>query len=317
MKTLLAAVLLALPLAGPLRAQTGYENWFTDTEELDRNWVEVHEDARLPQHKRRFCAVHASNSVARELRDHLLFGSLAFENPPGSFNTGLCWFHSRYQRAASYLANFRPDLPRPTRERGAELALRIMDRSAVVEIPGFNNLREFSEEYRQEITGLLDRMGVGCFLNPMDCAQRLGDTYDPTPEDMATMMRSLYEQMFHQPGEIQFLRTRADMFQSGISRTFGAHSLLVLEMAPLRDKGAPHAPGMPAAPTGYTLLTIDPNFPNDRVVLVYRFGDRRLTWQNSLMTYTLAPYRHYEYMGDINDFDRAARAYCRPDRRAR
>ena len=302
----------AAPAAAGSGAPSPYEPWFTDLAEFERNQVSIYENPRLPAHKIRFCAVHKSNSVAKELEEKRYSDTLGFRNPPGTFNTGLCWFHSRYQRAATYLANFRPDLPKPSRARGAALARRIMDLDSVVEIPGYRDLSQFSAMYQDTITGILDRMGTVCFLNPTDCPQRLGDSYNPSAEELQGTMRALYDLMFQQPGQIQFLRTRPDLFTGGITRVFGAHSLLVLSIAPFRDPDAPHAPGMPAAPSGYILKTIDPNFPTDVVTVKYHFGDRTLTWSNYAITYHLAPSTHYEYAGDIGEAARAVERYCRP-----
>jgi len=311
------ALLLALTFlpAGKAAAAGGapspYESWFTDIDELHANWVSTHENPRLPEHKRRFCALHAGNSIGPTLGENSAANKLSFRNPPGSLNTGLCWMHSRYQRAASYLANFRPERPRPGRAEGERLVRQLIRRDAVVEIPGYRDLKEFSTEYRDAITTLLDEMGVACFLNPTDCLQRLGDSYEPSAEDLRATMDALYDQMLQQPGDVQLLRTRVSAV-SGVFRPFSAHSLLVLSMTPLRDKDAPHAPGLPPPPSGYGLKTIDPNYQDETGAVTYRFGDRTVRWSNSRESYALAPYRHYEYAGDIGDFARAAARYCRP-----
>lgn len=82
---------------------------------------------------------------------------MAFNNGGGIANGGVCWWHSRFTRAATYLAIYRPELPRPTPQQAAQIIETIRHRRGVVEIPGFRNLREFSAAYRNEIQQVLEK----------------------------------------------------------------------------------------------------------------------------------------------------------------
>src|SRR5438270_754213 len=42
---------------------------------------------------------------------------LSFGNTGGIAHGGVCWWHSRFQRAAIYLTIFRPDLPKPSHRK--------------------------------------------------------------------------------------------------------------------------------------------------------------------------------------------------------
>jgi hypothetical protein len=69
--------------------------------------------------------------------------TLDFTNPPGHFNAGLCWWHSRFQRNAFYLATYSPDSPRPNESQAKEIIAKIINGDEVVEIPGFENMNSF------------------------------------------------------------------------------------------------------------------------------------------------------------------------------
>lgn len=86
---------------------------------------------------------------------------LAFTNGAhGLAGGGVCWWHNRIQRAALYLAVFRPDKPKPSRQHALQIIelLKYMDR--VVEIPGYANLSEFSADYTREMIASLENWQV-------------------------------------------------------------------------------------------------------------------------------------------------------------
>ena len=85
--------------------------------------------------------------------------SIAFGNYGGLADGGVCWWHSRWQRNATYLAYFSPDKPKPAfrteserKEHGVEeLSIKeiikiIKKGDKVVEIPGYENLNDFTAE---------------------------------------------------------------------------------------------------------------------------------------------------------------------------
>ncbi len=72
---------------------------------------------------------------------------LGFENMGGLFNGGVCWWHSRFLRNATYLTYYRPDLEGPKDAKEAkELVSQIIKGNQVVMIPGFKNLHRKKNE---------------------------------------------------------------------------------------------------------------------------------------------------------------------------
>jgi hypothetical protein len=72
---------------------------------------------------------------------------LAFDVRPTKWGIWSCWWNARIQRAFSYLAVYRPDLPRPTKSQARRIIKRITQRRAVTEIPGYANLWDFSRAW--------------------------------------------------------------------------------------------------------------------------------------------------------------------------
>jgi hypothetical protein len=308
------------------------ENWFTDVAELDRHFVATHENPRLPAHKRRFCAEEAAGRISDRLGAASPWSSnisdtLAFGNPPGPVGGGMCWLHSRLQRRFTYLANFRPTdergrpLPRPSREEAEQIIHRLVHGMGVTEIPGFRNVFEFSQAYERELTSAIDGMGWRCFFggpllfNTSDCFARVGDESFPSTEDLRATMDQIYDRAFHQPGDVQFLRTRVQEHAfSGAARPLdrvmnpSAHSFLLVGIEPITRPG-PHGPSLPGVREGYRMRVIDPNLPNIVQTVEYRYGDASLP----IGTWNVVPRQHYEYDGDIPEMHRRIQEYCRAE----
>lgn len=313
--TILAFALLS---AAPIRAEekecpspSKYDvGYFEDVVSLDhamKNAV----DPKLPKHKQQFC-----KGMPRNVKDRIPYwkddrsgwnfnDTLAFENPPGPINAGMCWLHTRLQRQFTYLANYRPELPKPTKEQAKKIISDIVARKGVTEIPGFANLAEFSREYKAELVSAIDRMGWACVVKPTDCPARFADTYSPSPADVQATMDSLYRKQLLQHGDIQVIRTRMKK-SSGITKPFEAHSMMILEMEPIRlPKEKMELMGQVI---GYRLRVIDPNFQNRIEVVDYKFGDTSL----NAGFIDVIPYKHYEYEGDIGEMNRSLDGYCKP-----
>ena len=84
--------------------------------------------------------------------------NLSFLNRGGFFNKGVCWWHSSMTRAASYLAIFKPTAPRPNFAQVRDIITRLARMDQIVEIPGFDNLREVSLAYENTIVKQLESM---------------------------------------------------------------------------------------------------------------------------------------------------------------
>ena len=105
--------------------------------------------------KEKFCQQRLSSTNAIQKIVSSSENHLAFTNQGGLFGGGVCWWHSRFTRAAAYLAIFDPTLPPPSVKEAKDIITTIRKRSGVVTIPGFRNLDEFSRSFASEIQGKL------------------------------------------------------------------------------------------------------------------------------------------------------------------
>jgi hypothetical protein len=77
-------------------------------------------------------------------------------NADGPLYTGLCWWHTKMQRAALYLAVFdQPNKPKPTQQEAYDIFAKLRDLEEVVSIPGFKNWSEFTAAFRVEFYQML------------------------------------------------------------------------------------------------------------------------------------------------------------------
>jgi len=116
----------------------------------------VHASSINPQ--RRFCKQFSTPSSKTEFINSLLKSEnrLSFLNQGGEFNIGVCWWHSRFQRAASYLAYYEPEKNKPSEEEVEEIINAIIYQKRVVSIPGFSSLSEFSKAHEKQIQSALE-----------------------------------------------------------------------------------------------------------------------------------------------------------------
>lgn len=290
--------------------------WFNDVTDFDNHLISRHENHNLPDYKRRYCAEYDANAIGQRILNDPNANTLAFENPPGTFRTYLCWLHSRFQRSATYLTNYRPELPRPNRNQAIDIISQIVAHRNVVEIPGFRNLNEFSTVYREEITAALNSMATGCFFNPGDCGARITDPYHPSPSDLRTTMDDLYDRVVRSRGDIQFLRVRRLRDEPLIANGFRSHAVNLLSMDPIYDdpqhperdfdRASPREYRNPITRhpiTGYRLRWLDSNSPHTVVDVRYHYGDTQAG--------RFVPQLHYEYAGDIPEMNAAIEQYCR------
>ncbi len=179
----------------------------------------------------------------------------AFGNPPGPWKTGLCWWHTRFQRLALYLTIYRPELPRPTHPAQV---WRLLDTVAfargVVEIPGYENFSEFSEAWEETITQYLSQWQSFEGLTRATWF-RHGALLDrsETPEGLKRRMDALYETVGVQK-KLAFTMLQIP----GIS----THAWLVV--------------GMKRTSQGYELSYVDSAFSQSVGTYEYREGDRHV-----------------------------------------
>ncbi|WP_291515606.1 hypothetical protein [Bdellovibrio sp. ArHS] len=169
---------------------------------------------------------------------------MAFTNEGGLLNGGVCWWHSRLTRNATYMAIYRPDLPRPSDAEVDKILSKLKSGNSVVEIPGYRNFREFTSDYRTKIQGLLESwqithgvLGLG-FVGG-----NIGGLEGVDPALIDSIMDRLYERIVKR-GQVvyQYLQ------MPGVV----AHAWLVVDMVKTKN--------------GYDLKVVDSNYLNPTTV---------------------------------------------------
>lgn len=216
---------------------------------------------------------------------------IATPNHGGIGNGGVCWWHSRFQRAAWYLARFAPAKPRPTAREARALIRRIAARNAVVEIPGFSDLRHFTSAYRAELQRELDAWQLRDGLLNQAYLRGLGGRARFRDADrMKARMDAVYEAVVAAGprGDVVWL-----MLQM---RGIVSHASLVSTMSAEADGG-------------YVLAVVDSNHPGRLVHYRYRPGDLALApWDFEMHDYENVPY--VGFSRDLKRIHGAIEAYC-------
>lgn len=250
----------------------------------------------LPAHKREFCRRTLPGRISAADVD---WGGmrLGFGNPPGWANTGMCWFHSRFNRAAIYLANFVPGAPKPSPALARSIARRLVQGDQVVEIPGYSSLDAFSRDFKSVIEHVWDEWSISSLD---DLAARVGDSPFSDPSDLRGRMDELYRRVTVDE-EIPFVRIKAENHGPLTS-----HALLVLRVIPRRGQPAPGFPAHLGPIIGYDMDVIDSNAPLLARTVYYRAGDRSLRDDTGAALDVREMFRD-----DLWAYRRAAGAYCR------
>lgn len=212
-----------------------------------------------------FCEERLSDDRALQRLITSSGNQIGFNNKGGLFGGGTCWWHSRFTRAAMYLAVFDPSLPKPDLKEAKKLITRIRNRAGMTLIPGYRNLRELSYDFPGEVQDKLNdwQKADGAFKAAW--VRGISGAPQVTPEKLSEKMDELYEQVNR--GEIVY-----QMLQMpGIT----AHAWLVTGMKKLAD--------------GYELKVIDSNTGND--TYFYRSG---MTTFNYMGWYRFVPYTGQE-----------------------
>jgi hypothetical protein len=103
-----------------------------------------------------FCRQHASRAaIVANMSDYNNMLSVGNESGFLGMNTGVCWWHSRFQRNLSYLVQVDPTLPQPTDKEAKVLIQKIISGEEVVIIPGFQNFRMFCLKFQKFINKAL------------------------------------------------------------------------------------------------------------------------------------------------------------------
>lgn len=205
----------------------------------------------------------------------------AYSNSAGGLGTGLCWWHSEFQRSATYLAVYRPDLPRPSEAEARELINDLMTKQGVVEIPGFRNFNGFSYSYGRLIESMLTAGEVNTSIFELGFFKGLFGSSGGADASLDRGMDELYDQVVNK---------KHIAFQVLQMPGVAAHAWLVIDMR--------------KTDSGYDLSFIDSNYSNNVGIYHYRRGEPMRTYLGDFAPHTYKS-------SDINYMRHLQDEYCR------
>ena len=213
---------------------------------------------------------------------------LAFDNDGGLFGQGVCWWHSRLQRAALLLALFKPNEPRPDAKEAAKL-VHALTRMKLVEIPGYVDFNSFSRDFHRVIQKELDRWQKSDGILRAKWWNGIRGRSRTSPKKLRRLMDRLYGEV-----ALEHRLTFVTLQMPGLV----AHAALVTEME--------------QTPQGYRFWIIDSNRPSETIPVDYRFGDTHFRYEPSGESYV--PY--IDFRTDLVRISTSILGYCGPHRRA-
>lgn len=206
---------------------------------------------------------------------------LAFLNSGGPMKIGLCWWHSRLQRNANYLLDFRPSLPKLSRDEALAVVKKLSSTKQVSAVDGYRNLRDFSADYYREMTEMLGQWQMaesffGNWVNGLEgesevSAEELRQKMDELHARVQGKKEIVY-QMLQYPGPT-------------------AHAWIVF--------------GMKKTPAGYSIEAVDSNYYG-LIRREYRDGDRSFFGQG--ISGTFVPYT--QRTKDLDEVQRVIQRTC-------
>jgi hypothetical protein len=189
---------------------------------------------------------------------------LTFKNKGGLLNGGVCWWHSRFTRNAIYLATFSPQKDRPTQIEIKKIIRQIRKGSSVVEIPGYQNLEEFSYSNQDLIQKELEKWQIiDGFVNQQWIVGLWGST-SKTEKKLKKWMDKLFK----------YVSVNDNIaYQKLQMKGIDAHAWLVYDMDKTRH--------------GYKIKVIDSNSYSTRTIN-YTNGDTSIydPWYGNIIPYT-------------------------------
>jgi hypothetical protein len=196
---------------------------------------------------------------------------LDFSNDGGLFGGGVCWWHSRFERAAVYLAEFQPSLKKPTSSDLRNILLNITYMKTV-KIPGYRNLQHLSSSSENEeiIQNILNNWQLRDGLIRQAWIKGLSGYPRMEASKLKIHMREIFR-TFNQQKKPHFLMLQLP----GLV----AHSFLLI--------------GMREVSKGYELLMLDPNSPGRLEYYDYHYDSTSMKYKGE---------DFIPYLGFVSDF---------------
>lgn len=212
----------------------------------------------------------------------------SFDNEGGLGNGGVCWWHSRFQRAVWYLAEFKPELQKPARAEATRIIDRIAHFDGVTEIPGYTNFYDFSRDFQDVIQRELNQWQARDGFINQAWLRGISGKARYTPRGAALRMENLYlaYETAQKNNEIVWLKLQ----MPGVV----AHAALMLSM-------------IRASHGGFELQVVDSNYPGETKTWRFRDGDTHI--QAPDYEEPFMPFDGYER--DLNKASRDLKRYCR------
>jgi len=184
---------------------------------------------------------------------------IAFDNDGGIAGTGVCWWHSRLQRSFWYLAKFDAKGAKPSQGDVSNIVSTLMDESAVVTIPGYENVYDFTKDNQATIQSMLNAWErKDTISHPGKWIAGIFKKSSLAPNVMKGRMDQIYSafQEAKQNNKIIFMRLKATGGE-------GIHASLLYDMQPLEDGG-------------YHIQAVDSNYAGEIISYEYKMGDVNL-----------------------------------------
>lgn len=207
---------------------------------------------------------------------------VSFRNRGGLLEGGVCWWHSRFQRSATYLAIYRPELPKPSAAEARKLIRMLIKMQGPVVIPGYSGLRDFSSDFEAVLQKQLERWQLSDGVWRSAWVNGLSGHTHERSKKLRKMMDDLY---------VAVVDKKMIVWEKLQVPGIPAHAWLVVDMEKLEH--------------GYRLKTIDSNYPTETVSYDYQFGDTHLVIYKVL---DFVPYRGADR--DLKKIFGAFSAFC-------
>jgi hypothetical protein len=174
----------------------------------------------------------------------------SFANEGGLLGGGVCWWHSRLQRNAIYMARFAPDAPIPTSAQASKLVNDLINEKGPVVIGGYKDFYDFSRGFHNMIQNKLEAWQKKDGFFKFSWLRGLKGRHEMEPDELQKEMDLFYQKVVGE-GEIVYARLNP----AGIE----AHSWLIV--------------GMTKRERGYELVYVDSNYPVATLRYDYTIGD--------------------------------------------
>jgi hypothetical protein len=208
----------------------------------------------------------------------------AVVNQGGLLGDGVCWWHSRLQRSALYLATFRPDLPKATRAQSLAIINALANLSQVVVVPGYASFNEFSRDYEREIIARLEswqRADGFLHFRWIDSLKGHWRLPSRTLEGIMARIHTLVNDQHR------------ILFEKLHFNSIASHAYLIIAS---RQTGE-----------GYSIDVIDSNHPTETLTVNYRRGQTSLYKPDDNQPFV--PYLDFE--GDMGRIRGALQRFCK------